>query len=300
MSSLRRKDLVAQGIERRAVAALEEYFRSYFPSNDDIARNTALCFAQHYGIATDLADITCDPDIAVWFATHPVGKACPAGEREGIAQAVSWAGQQNAAETVFLLPPPFVRNVYEQRGLFIDTSTTTGRLKGRISLKVRFPRETAGGEFRVIRQGRSLEVWPEPDVVEQELVSWARAVGAACPSAEAVRDAVETQRGTDDMPKFWLERELYDFEKHVGDWLSILDWVLPATCVTALPVGSGGPGPMRYEILDLKVRALVRSNRTLFRAFAGAAEGMNFTGSEVLKQVLALARDELEGDRKDK
>jgi hypothetical protein len=293
MSSLRRKDPVAQGIEQRAVAALVEYFRSHFASNDDIASTTALCFAQHYGIATDLADISCDPDIAVWFATHPVGKTCPAGEREGIVQAVSWAGQENAAETVFLLPPPFVRNVYEQRGLFIDTSATSGRLKGRISLKVRFPRETVGGEFRVIRRGRSLEVWPEPDAVEQELVSWARAVGAACPSAEAVRDAVETPRGANGVPTFWLERELYDFEKHVGAWLSILDWVLPATCVTALPVGPGGPGPMRYEILDLKVRALVRSNPTFFRAVAGAAEGANFTGSEVLKQVLVLARDEL-------
>jgi len=97
MSSLRRKDPVAQGIERRAVAALVEYFRSYFAAEDDIARNTALCFAQHYGIATDLADISCDSDIAVWFATHPVGNACPGGEREGIVQAVSWAGQEIVA-----------------------------------------------------------------------------------------------------------------------------------------------------------------------------------------------------------
>ena len=290
MSSLRRKDPVAQGIEQRAVAALVEYFRPHFASNDDIASNTALCFAQHYGIATDLADISCDPDIAVWFATHPVGRVCPAGEREGIVQAVSWAGQENAAETVFLLPPPFVRNVYEQRGLFIDTSSTSGRLKGRISLEVRFPKETVGGEFRVIRRGRSLEVWPEPDAVEQELVSWARAVATACPSAEAVPDMVETQRRANDLPKFWLERELYDFEKHVNAWLSILDWVLPATCVTASPVAPGDPGPMRYEILGLKVRALVRSNPTFFRA----AEGANFTDFEVvLKEVMVLARDEL-------
>jgi hypothetical protein len=293
MSSLRRKDPVVQGIDRRAVTALVEYFRFHFASDDDLAKNTALCFAQHYGIATDLADISCDSDIAVWFATHPVGNACPGGEREGIVQAVSWAGQENTAHTVFLLPPPFVRNVYEQRGLFIDTSSTNGRLQGRISLQVLFPRETVGGEFRVIRRGRSLDVWPEPDAVEQELVSWARAVSTACASAEAVRDMVETQRRANGLPKFWLERELYDFEKHVGAWLSILDWVLPATCVTALPVAPGGPGPMRYEILDLKVRALVRSNPTFFRAFAGAAEGANFTGFEVLKQVLVLARDEL-------
>src|SRR5262249_22644281 len=151
--------------------------------------------------------ISCDPDISVWFATHPVGKACPSGEREGIVQAVSWAGQANAAETLFLLPPPFVRNVYEQRGLFIDTSATNGKLEGRLSLEVRFPRETAGGEFRVLRRGRSLEVWPEPDAVEQELVSWARTVGTVCPNANAVRDMVETQRRANELPKFGLERE---------------------------------------------------------------------------------------------
>lgn len=293
MSSLRRQDPVAQGIEQRAVAALKEYFRSHFASSDDVAGNTALCFAQHYGIATDLADISCDPDISVWFATHPVGATCPADEREAIVQSVSWAGQAQSAETVFLLPPPFVRNVYEQRGLFIDTSSTGGRLKGRLSLEVRFPRETVGGEFRVIRQGRPLEVWPESDAVEKELVSWARAVGTACTDMHAIPSAVQAQRSGENWPTFWLERRLYDVEKHVNAWLSILTWVLPATCVTAIPVAPGGPAPIRYEILDLKVRALVRSNPTFFSAFAGAAEEADFTGFEVLKHVLALARDEL-------
>ncbi|HVP46481.1 MAG TPA: hypothetical protein VMT32_07855, partial [Bryobacteraceae bacterium] len=205
---------------------------------------------------------------------------------------VSWAGQENATTTVFLLPPPFVRNVYEQRGLFVDTSSTNGRLSGKISLQIRFPRETAGGEFCVVRRSRSLEVWPEPDAVEQELVSWARAVATTCSNTEAVRDMFEAQRQAGVLPKFWVERELFDFDKHVSAWLSILDWVLPATCVTALPV-SGGSGPMRYEINPLKVRSLVRANPTFFRALISASEEANFTGFEVLKQVLALARREL-------
>jgi hypothetical protein len=290
ISSLRRKEPTAQGIERRAVAALEEYFRSHFAKNEDIARNTAVCFAQHYGIATDLADISCDPDIAVWFATHPVGEACPDGESRALVQAVSWAGQQGAADTLFLLPPPFVRNVYEQRGLFIDTASTGGRLKGRLWIQVRFLRDTAGGEFRVIRRGSPLEVWPEPDAAERDLVSWARSLGGACPSEEAVRDMVKAQIHANKVPKFWLERQLYDFDEHVEAWLSILDWVLPATCVTATPVS---PGPMRYEILDFKARAFVRSNPTFFRAFVGASEGANFTGFGALKAVVDLARDEL-------
>jgi hypothetical protein len=89
-----------------------------------------------------------------------------------------------------------------------------------------------------------------------------------------------------------LERELNDFEKHVGAWLAILDWVLPATCVTALPVADG-PEPMQYAILDSKVRALVRANKTFFKALVGAPEDSNLDGFPVLQQVLMLARDEL-------
>jgi len=291
ISSLRRKDSSTQEVEQRAAAALTEYFRNHFVADDDIARNTARCFAQHYGIATDLTDISCDSDIAVWFATHPVGETCPSSEREAIVQSVSWAGQAGAAETLFLLPPPFVRNVYEQRGLFIDTSSTNGRLKGNLSLEVRFPRETAGGEFQVLRRGRLIEVWPGPDAAERQLISWARTVGAACPNAEAVRDMVKSQEFTSESPTFWIERALDDPDKHIIAWLSILDWVLPATCVTALPVD--GPEPMRYEILDSKVQALVRANRTFFKAFVGAVEDSNLDDVPVLKQVLLLASDEL-------
>ena len=159
-------------------------------------------------------------------------------------------------------------------------------------MTVRFPRDTVGGEFRVIRHGRSVEVWPEPDAVEQELISWARATGAACPTKDVVRNFVGKQRSRDELPKFWLDRELYDFDKHVERWISILDWVLPSTCVIGLPAGPGSPQPMWYEILESKVRALVRANPTFFRALAGATEAADFGGFEVLKRVLTLARDE--------
>ena len=290
-SSLRRNDEVTQRIEQRSVAALAEYFRLMFVSDDNITNNTARCFAQHYGIATDLADISCDPDIAVWFATHPVGKPCPSGEGDGVVRAVSWAAQQKGSETVFLLPPPFVRNVYRQRGLFIDTSGTEGLLKGSLAMEVRFPRNTAGGEFEVIRDNTSVAVWPDPDESELELVSWAKTVGAECTNDDAVRTRVQMQRSEGALPNFWLNRELYEFEKHLTAWLSILDWVLPATCVTALPVA--GPQPIRYEVNGLKVRALVRANPSFFRAFVGASKGADFSAFEVLKQVLRIAGDEI-------
>ena len=290
-SSLRRKNQIEQAIEQRAVGALTEYFRSYFARDDDIATNTALCFAQHYGIATDLMDISCDPDMAVWFATHPVEKVCPNSESVGIVQAVSWAGQAQGTNTICLLPPPFVRNIYTQRGLFIDTSSTDGRLMSTTSLLVRFPRETSGGEFSVLRQGHSIKVWPELDAVESELISWARNIGANYTDGKDIVKTVQAHQNSDMLPKFWLERDLFDFDRLIVNWLSILDWVLPATCVTALPIESDGPTPMRYAVSKLKARFLICANPSLFKAFAKAAEDANFTGFEVLREVLSLARD---------
>jgi hypothetical protein len=264
-----------------------------FAANADVAENTARCFAQHYGVATDLADISCDPDIAVWFGTHPSGKPCPNGEELGAVRALTWAGQLGSAETIFLLPPPFVRNVYEQRGLFIDTSSTDGALRGSLMLDVTFPRETVGGEFQVMREGRVLDVWPSPDDIEQQLIEWARRIGRECPDGDAVPSMVVKERREGAFPTFWLERELYDFAKHIRPWVSILDWVLPATCVTALPLAPSAPGPMRYEVLRPKARALVRANPTFFRAFIHAAGDADYSGFEPLGLVMKVARAEL-------
>jgi len=209
-SSLRRKDNQTRVVEERAVVALTEYFRSMFIADDDVASNTARCFAQHYGIATDLADISCDPDIAIWFATHPFKASCPAGDTDGVVRAVSWAGQQKRAETVFLLPPPFVRNVYEQRGLFIDASQTNGLVDGNLTLQVKFLRDTAGGEFRVRRRNHELEVWPMPDETEQELVNWARKIATDTKSDEDIHNKVAQAKKANCLPKFWLVRELLE------------------------------------------------------------------------------------------
>jgi hypothetical protein len=291
-SSLQRKDEATRRVEDRAVVALTEYFRSLFVANEDVASNTARCFAQHYGIATSLADISCEPDIAVWFATHPHGAPCPTGDPDGTVRAVTWAGQQQEAETVFLLPPPFVRNLYEQRGLFIDTSKTDGVLTGKLILQVAFPRDTAAGEFQVRRRNNVLAVWPPPDAPEQELVDWSRRIATDSTDDDDVRNKVTQAKHDNALPEFWLERELWDKDNQIRSWLPILNWVLPATCITALPVGSGS-GPMRYEILDPKLRALVRANPSFFRAFVEASEDSDFTGFEVLHEVLRFARTEL-------
>jgi hypothetical protein len=52
-------------------------------------------------------------------------------------------------------------------------------------------------------------------------------------------------------------------------------------------------GRVRYEVLDLEVRALVRANHSVFRAFAEASEDSNFSEFETLRQVVTVARSEL-------
>jgi hypothetical protein len=181
-SSLQRKDASAQQIEQRATIALSEYFGSMFVRNEDVASNTGRCFAQHYGIATDLIDISCDPDVAVWFATRSEGARCPHDDPRGAIRAVSWAAQRGYADTSFLLAPPFVRNLYTQRGLFIDASSTNGSFTGKFALEVRLPRETAAGKFEVIRNGQAVDVWPQPvDAEGAELIQWARDIGQHVP-----------------------------------------------------------------------------------------------------------------------
>ena len=294
-SSFFRKDVASREFEKRAVEALTEYFRLMFAANEDIAMNAGRCFAQHYGIATELADISCDPDVAIWFATHPLDAACPSGEARAVVRAVTWMGQEDGARTEMLLPPPFVRNVYTQRGLFLDTSGTDGILKGSLQLEVRFPRTTAGGQFDLIRGGQPVEVWPDPDPSERELVRWAREIAVNSSSIEDVAARVQHARTSGSFPTFWLDRELSNFEEHVGPWLSILDWVLPATCVTGLPLGPDAPQPMRYEILERKARALIRANPSLFGAFADAADPKVLARFEVLRGIVTIARQELGG-----
>jgi hypothetical protein len=158
---------------------------------------------------------------------------------------------------------------------------------------VSFPRKTEGGAFDIVRQGQKVQVWPEPDKYEKELVGWARAIGAACGSDDEVRVRVRQERETASFPALWRERGLANFESHVKPWLSMLDWVLPRTCITALPV-TGEQAPMRYEILDLKVRQLVRDNLEFFRSFVDATKvDTDFSDHEVIRTVLQFARREI-------
>lgn len=290
ISSLMRKDNQSRIIENRAVIALKEYFSQHFGHQSDITSNISRCFAQHYGIATDLIDITCSPDIAIWFATHPTNRECPKNEEYGIVRGFGWLWQNNCEITKILMPPPFINNLYTQRGLFIDATKTGGIIKGNTLIEAMFTRDTCGGEFKVRRNNQFIDVWPDIDKSEIELIEWARKIAIDASNNKNIRILIKKDKKNHSLPDFWLKKEIYDVEKYKNDWLSQLEWILPYTCITALPIKSDiNYGPLRYELHHNKIIALVQANRELFRALIDAAEESDFEGKPVFKNFFEIA-----------
>lgn len=90
--------------------------------------------AQHYGIKTDLLDITADPSVAVYFAS--TSKDRKRGE---------WASvflfdlsKFLEKDVEFIFPPPVVERLYLQVGSFLGFSETDDNL-GQYNCKIRFP-----------------------------------------------------------------------------------------------------------------------------------------------------------------
>jgi hypothetical protein len=206
-------------------------------------------------------------------------------------RALTWAALTNGSRAKCLIAPPYVRNVYTQRGLFIDTSPTSGGIEASLMLDVRFPHVAEAGEFRVFRDQTALDVWPPMEPLERELVEWARHVARACVTEEEVWKWVRNNR--DDAPDFWRQRRVWDPEEFTVPWLRALDWVLPAACVTSKPATGGLADGGQFEFYEPKIQDLVRSNRGLFSVFAGATEGSDLSQVPILAEVLRVARGEL-------
>lgn len=110
-----------------------------------MSKQSYLAAAQHYGMHTHLLDFTTDPDVAVKFAA---GDVTSDDAMASVLILSLESARRNRLSVV--LPPPFVRRLLLQRGMFIEAKQTLRKDALKIR-EVRFPYEP--GSFEVLRGG---------------------------------------------------------------------------------------------------------------------------------------------------
>ena len=121
--------------------------------------------AQHYGLATHLLDFTADPSVAVYFAAHEYRR------REDQEAVVFLLPLIDALEhgAKIILPPPFVKRLYIQRGVFIEAPIQTATSIRDLCWEIRFPLDPS---FEVIRENEIIDLLPADPWLEKA-VQWA-------------------------------------------------------------------------------------------------------------------------------
>lgn len=127
--------------------------------------------AQHYGLSTELLDFTVDPDVAVAFGAG--GEKCRDGQEAVLFVLRNVEGIRMGMEIV--LPPPFVRRLHIQRGLFVRARSRrrVRRLRGEC-MELRFPLDSA---FVVVRKRTPVHLLPADDwfsTAAEWAASWSR------------------------------------------------------------------------------------------------------------------------------
>lgn len=126
----------------------------------------ACAIAQHFGIPTSLMDWTTDPIVAIGFASLPKKKP-PEHARVYILPtdvAVKAGGR-------FYLPPPYMKRLYIQRGLFIETADfEVDHALEEAAIKIEFPYDST---FRPIRNGKPVDLMSQYQWLEQ-VADWAK------------------------------------------------------------------------------------------------------------------------------
>ncbi|MGO9485423.1 MAG: FRG domain-containing protein [Rhodomicrobium sp.] len=134
-----------------------------------IAPSSYAAAAQHYGIKTNLLDFTTDPAVAVKFATSASGS-----KTETASIFMLFLEAAKDAGLRIILPPPFAKRLYVQRGVFVEVDGTLDKERLRI-IELQFPHSADRGhenykmaDFQVLRDnGQPVDIMPP----EEELSS---------------------------------------------------------------------------------------------------------------------------------
>jgi hypothetical protein len=136
--------------------------RSFWPAP---TTESHLATAQHYGIKTNLIDFTSDPTVAVSFACSEA----PSRDLACVFGLPLRVGRQFRAGA--LLPHPYTRRLYRQRGVFIHTPRANPVAIRRECIEVHFPVSVG---FVTYRHGKPTDLL-EPDSWIESLIAEARA-----------------------------------------------------------------------------------------------------------------------------
>lgn len=105
--------------------------------------------AQHYGIRTNLLDVTGDPAVAVYFANCSQSRKC------GDTAAVFVYNLEFSLNYVkFVFPPPVVDRLYLQRGVFFEVPEEDYHIQ-KNCFKVLFPLDT---DFQFFANGKPKDI----------------------------------------------------------------------------------------------------------------------------------------------
>lgn len=112
--------------------------------------NSSKATAQHYGIKTDLLDITANPAVAIYFSCH-------SNNEKNIKNPAIFVYNLSAIDPSvnFILPPPIVERLYLQQGAFLSfPENDIQKIQEKI-IKIYFPYDP---QFKVIMNGENKDI----------------------------------------------------------------------------------------------------------------------------------------------
>jgi len=271
--------------DRLAMEMLASVLQNLLESEDNRmnGRLAHLAALQHCGMPTPLLDFTADPRIAVSFACFgaisgargDAGIFCtPLGVLTGLGGAV-------------VLPPPWVKRLYAQRGLFLDFSALPAGLDIEdLSFRLLFPPDP---EFKPSVPGDADLLPREPWY--EAAIRWARK--AAC-SNPALEDAVRQLQDECGKPPFLFDVMLADaMLSSLHQFADMCDWL-------ALKVING---QFVYDASTIEAMAvhnmpLFRSHRAAWRLLTRtfpnlSSEGLNLEPFLAAMKAVSSCLDEL-------
>jgi len=246
-------DWIALNIYTDAVASL---FRD--DESRMLGRYAHLAEAQHYGLRTHLLDFTADPRVAVYFACRD--REIP----DGVEAAVYFAPMNLLAGIggAVVLPPPWVRRLYAQRGLFVDAAKLPNeRNLGQGCLRMLFPRSA---EFAETEFGEASKILEPPDPWYESAIAWARAKAKTFELDQADTLAPSLLHECGSPPFLWDSLRPAAMNDVLDDFTDMCEWL-------ALKVKEG---TYHYDLSSMDVllqhnAPFLRSLRITWKIFAG-------------------------------